>query len=189
MIMAFSGFNGSGKTISLVRELLTYKVVFCNFNYKGRPDQKIFRGIDTDELFRMLREYIESIGGIKYIKENHITIALAIDEGGLLYSSSFWKKMTRIEAYLFAQHRKLGIDFYYSTQNMGMINRTLRYNTACICFCWHFFFFGVQKWFVGFQKKKENKLYESYYFLPAYYKYYDTNEIIEATRFFIDGPR
>lgn len=187
MIIVFAGFNGSGKTISLCREMVTYDKVFCNFSYKGKNGQEVHVCGEVDELFRELLRFIRRMGGVKAIRKAKLKVAFCVDEAGVDFSSRSFKAITRNTAYLFAQHRKLGIDFLMTAQNVQMLDRMLRLNVAITAYCSHFFGFGLQRWFSGITEKKDARLYTVVYWLPAFYKYYDTYEIVESTQFLMEG--
>lgn len=187
MIIVFAGFNGSGKTISMVREMLPYDVVFANFAFAGRKDQELHISSEVDELFARLLSYIKRMGGVRAIRKMKKKVAFCVDEAGVDFSSRQFKAITRNTAYLFAQHRKLGIDFLMTAQNVQMLDRMLRLNVAITAYCGHFFMLGFQRWHSGISDKKESKLYQVVYWLPAYYKYYDTYEMVESTQFLMEG--
>jgi hypothetical protein len=189
MIVGFFGFNGMGKTLSMVREMIHYDAIFCNFNYLARPKQKVFIGYDTDDLFKLMREYLDNVGGVSYIKKHHLKICLAIDEAGLNFPARSWKALTKVEAYLFAQHRKLGIDFLYTAQNPIMIDKILRYNTAQGAWLTRFFFIIIESWYQGFDHKKDNFMFRVFYNARSYYKYYDTLEIVESTKIYFEDDK
>lgn len=187
MIIVFAGFNGSGKTISLVRELVPYDVIFANFMYLGKKGQEIYIDGEVDALFMRLLAFIERSGGVKKMRKSHLKVAFAIDEAGIDFSSRSFKALTKNTAYLFSQHRKLGIDFLMTAQNVQMLDRMLRLNVAITAYCSHFFLFGMQRWYSGISEKKEARLYTVFFWLPAYYKLYDDLEIVESTQFLMDG--
>lgn len=190
MIMGRFGFNGSGKTISMVRSLMTdYGVIFCNFGYKptldkaGLPRQLVVQCVETDELLIALEQYITSVGGIKGMKGK--TVCLAIDEAGLAFPARSFKQLTKRELFLFAQHRKYHIDFQYTSQAPSMIDSILRANTAMAGFCWHFYGYGFVNWYAGVQKRKETKLWNTFYDLKPAYSHYDTFEIVDTTKSYL----
>lgn len=187
MIIGFFGFNGQGKSLGMVRELLHYDVVFANFAYIGKKGQEVYTGSDTKELFDSLRLWLDKKGGISYIKKYHIRIVLAIDEAGLNFPARSWKNLSTTEAYLFAQHRKLGIDFLYTAQNSIMVDRILRYNTAIGIWMIKFFCIFFERFYQGTERKKENYMYPEFFLGFPYYKHYDTYEIVESTKFYIEG--
>lgn len=190
MIIGFFGFNGSGKTLSLVRELVHYDVVFANFFYKGPASrsQEVYLGFDSNDLFDSVKKFVDKTG-IKVIRKKHLKIALAIDEAGLNFPARSWKNLTPREAYLFAQHRKLGIDFLYTAQTPVMVDRILRQVTSLSGWPSHMLAIHWIDYYEGFQKKKGFRLYPVFFWGPAYYKFYNTDEIIESTKIYFEDKK
>jgi hypothetical protein len=71
-------------------------------------------------------------------------VILAVDEAVLFFNKQ--KKITDDYLYLFSQHRKLGIDFYYTAQTLKGVNIILKANTMYVYDISHMssiFFFSV----------------------------------------------
>lgn len=189
MVIAFIGKNGCGKTITMVREADSYGAVFCNFHFLPGPYQKVLYDVQTDDLFEKLRYYIAQrpvdpvTGG--FVKPQRIT--LAIDEGGLVFPARSWKKLSLHEAALFAQSRKLGIDFLYTAQSPKMVDSILRMNTALAGYPSHFFRWGWCRYYEGIEQKKDMLQYITSYWMPAYYRRYKTLEVVASTKFYFDA--
>jgi hypothetical protein len=181
MIIGYMGFNGSGKTLAMTKSLLGYDTVFANFGYKGSPGQKVCQMVDTSSLFDILRQYMDLIG------VQREKVALAIDEAGLNFPARSWKNITKREAFLFAQHRKLGIDLLYTAQNAKMVDSILRNNTAMSSYPRHFFGLFWESFYEGTDRDRDMFMYRSMWFGHKYYKYYDTLEIVESTKFYAAG--
>jgi len=178
MIIGYFGFNGSGKTLSMNKALTEYDTVFSNFGYNGIPGQKICTLTTCEDLFDILQHYTDLIG------VGREKIALAIDEAGLNFPARSWKNISKREAYLFAQHRKIGIDFLYTAQNAKMIDSILRNNTAMCCYPRHFFSLFWQAWYEGTERTKDLFLTRDIYWGSQYYKLYNTLEVVESTKFY-----
>lgn len=175
------GFNGSGKTLAMTKNLLGYDTVFCNYGYRGSPGQKVCQMIDTSSLFDILRQYMDLVG-VKREK-----VALAIDEAGLNFPARSWKNISKREAFLFAQHRKLGIDLLYTAQNAKMVDSILRNNTAMSSYPRHFFGLFWESFYEGAERDRDMFMYRALWLGSKYYKYYDTLEVVESTKFYESG--
>lgn len=181
MIIGYFGFNGSGKTLAMTKALLGYDTVFVNFGFKGTPGQKICERMDCEQLFDVLHQYADLVG------VGRERVALAIDEAGLNFPARSWKNISKREAFLFAQHRKLGIDFLYTAQNFKMVDSILRQNTALCSYPRHFFGIFWESWYEGFERDKDLFLYRNIWTGKSYYGLYDTLEIVESTKFYETG--
>jgi hypothetical protein len=184
LIYAYYGLNGCGKTLTLVHDLHGYDIIFSNFNFKGYKGQLVVNDFDTVRLFYKMQAIIEKLT-IKRILTEHIKICLAIDEAGLTFPARSFKSLSKEEAFLFAQHRKMGgMDFRYTAQNAIMVDRILRFNTAIAIFPNHFWVFFWVVSYMGFAKKKDAFLYRTFYFRRnSFASLYSTMEIVESTKY------
>lgn len=126
MIAAIIGLAGSGKTLFLTRQIATYDMVICNYklNESLLKKQKILYVKDVEDFFGF--GYMDvARDEAKHGKH----VILAIDEAGLFFPTQAFKKMPASFMYLFAQHRKLGVDMYYTAQSLRQVNTILRVNT------------------------------------------------------------
>jgi hypothetical protein len=110
-------------------------------------------------------------------------VVLAIDEAGLNFPARAWKNITKREAYLFAQHRKMGIDLLYTSQNYKMVDSILRNNTAMCSYPRHFFGLFYDAWYEGCERDKEMFMYRTMWWGRKYYRLYDTMEVVDSTKF------
>jgi len=127
MIVAVVGLAGSGKTLLMTREAALYNVIICNYklNEKLFPKStKIYYVKDVEDFFNL--GYMD-IATAEAAKKKRVI--LAIDEAGLFFPSTAFKKMPASFMYLFAQHRKLGVDLWYTAQSMRQVNTLLKVNT------------------------------------------------------------
>lgn len=138
MIVGIYGLAGAGKTLMLTRQGSTYDVIISNYKLKekyffdirgwGRNRRKVFKKIfyvkDVEDFFKY--NYMDL--AIKFRKEG-LKVVLLIDEAGLFFPSTTFRQMPASYMYLFAQHRKLGIDFIYDAQSPIQVNKYLRVNT------------------------------------------------------------
>lgn len=178
MIIGYLGFNGAGKTLAMTKALLGYDTVFANYGFRGAPGQKVCQRVDCSTLFDVLRQYTDLVGvGTE-------KVALAIDEAGLNFPARAWKAITKREAYLFSQHRKMGIDLVYTAQNAKMIDSILRNNTAMSSYPRHFFGLFWESWYEGCERERDMFMYRSMWNGKRYYHYYDTLEVVASTKFY-----
>jgi hypothetical protein len=185
MIYGYFGLNGCGKTLTMVRDLHGYDIVFCNFYFKGYKGQLVVSDFDTVRLFYKMQAVIQKLTPMNIVSKR-IKICLAIDEAGLTFPARSFKSLSKEEAFLFAQHRKMGgMDFRYTAQNFIMVDRILRYNTAMSIYPNHFFNFFWSSSYEGFARKKEAFQYRSFYFRrSSFANLYNTMEIVETTKIY-----
>jgi hypothetical protein len=181
MIIGYFGFNGSGKTLALSKALTGYDTVFANYGYQAQKGQKVCELPDCEALFDILKQYTELVG------VGSEKVALAIDEAGLNFPARSWKNISKREAYLFAQHRKLGIDLLYTAQNVKMVDSILRNNTALSSYPRHFFTLFYEAWYEGCEKARDGFMYRTLWNGARYYGLYDTLEVVASTKFYEDG--
>lgn len=128
MIKGYVGLLGQGKTLNMVYDLMQLmkrgRHVITNtpikFHYKGRNYEA------------------EHIGNGKAFTESLITrwnATFAIDEASVFLPSNFWSKLPPEYIMKFAQSRKYGVDFYYTTQGIGHTIKRLRDLTNMIAKC------------------------------------------------------
>lgn len=180
MVIGWFGFNGSGKTLAMTKALLGYDTVFANYHFMGVVGQKVCCRVNTEELFDLLRQYRSLIGS------GREKVALAIDEAGLNFPARSWRSISKREAYLFAQHRKMDIDLLYTAQNARMVDSILRNNTAMGVYPRHFFSLFWESFYEGVEKRRDMFLYRSVWLGNRYWSHYDTREIVESTKFYFD---
>jgi len=133
MIRGYLGEFGSGKTLSMVWDLMMSM-------YKGR---KVVSNTPIELLYDPI------IGKKKYIKANFIqegdkfqwalehweNCLFAIDEASVYLPSNYWNKMPPGLIVKFAQQRKYRTDFYYTSQIYGHSVKRLRDLTHIVYLC------------------------------------------------------
>ncbi len=183
MVIGYYGPNGSCKTLCMTREFTGYQTVFCNYHYQAQPYQKVCYDVECSDLFEKLRCYCahRKVVNGRYVPER---ICLGIDEAGLNFPARSWKSLSKSEAGLFAQHRKWGIDLLYTAQHFRMVDSILRNNTFLSGYPSHFFSVGWCKYYDGFERSKDAFQYLVTFWLPAYFKMYNTLELVESTKFY-----
>ncbi|MEM3415365.1 MAG: zonular occludens toxin domain-containing protein [Thermoproteota archaeon] len=190
MIVGITNIAGSGKTLFLTRQAKTYDVIFANYKlneqyFKGK---KIYYVKDIEDFFKY--DYISFIKKIKSERPS-LQVILAVDEAGLFFPSIQFKKMNSSFLYLFNQHRKLGIDLYYTVQNLSLVHRALRVNTMYTYYIghiWHLFYFSAwDRYFVG---KKGCKLWGGMFLATDVdYKSYNTYEMLAGADWYIESVK
>jgi len=107
MIIGYCGLPGTGKTYSMamdaIREMKRGRKVFANFPLKGA------------HYFTDLKQVLGVRKGI-----------ILADELNVLCPSRMWRSIPTEYMMLWTQSRKLGIDFWYSTQNFHRVDVSIR---------------------------------------------------------------
>jgi hypothetical protein len=188
MIYGYFGVNGRGKTLTMVKDLKYYDLVFVNFTFRGYPHQLVVQDFDDVRLFYKLKAILDKYGSINLIKKG-IKICLAIDEAGLVFPARAFKNLSKEEMFLFSQHRKMGgMDFRYTAQNSIMVDKVLRYNTAYSIYPDHFFNIFWTLSYEGYDKKKENFSGIGFYLrTKKLVSLYSTMEVVESTKYLFDN--
>lgn len=175
MILGIIGKRGSGKTLTMVKAMSEYvkegKIVYSNmssFGSKGFTDKQKERiHLLSDDFFKNYRQYNLRNCGV-FLDEIYVYID----------SRTSMSKRNKIMSYFFNQTRKTGVDLYYTTQFFRQVDVRLRMNTE--------YFILPRKRKVGDELIIINRYVDANYFLKAkeaflgndYFKYYDTDEII-----------
>jgi hypothetical protein len=190
MIVAITNIAGAGKTLFLTRQAKTYDVIFSNYklNEEYFPNKKIYYVKDIEDFFRY--DYVSFIRNLKN-KDPKKHIILAVDEAGLFFPSIQYKQMSSSFLYLFNQHRKLGIDLYYTVQHISLVHRALRVNTMYTYYIGHlswFFYYSVwDRYHIG---KKGSLLWRGFFVATdTDYNSYDTTEMLAGADWYIESVK
>lgn len=185
MIAAIVGLAGSGKTMMLTRQCATYDVIVCNYRLHEQyfPNQtKIYYVKDVEDFFSL--GYMDLATGYA---AHHKRVILAIDEAGLFFPAQAFKKMPSSFMYLFAQHRKLGVDLWYTAQSMRQVNTLLKVNTMIsyeVGHLWRLFYFTV--WDRDWVRRKGALQWRGLYWArPIDEKRYNTREMLDGADWYI----
>ena len=185
MIAAIVGLAGSGKTMTLTRQASTHDVIIANYRLHEQyfPKQTLIYYVkDVEDFFTL--GYMDLATG--YAAKNKRVI-LAIDEAGLFFPSTAFKKMPSSFMYLFAQHRKLGVDLWYTAQSMRQVNTLLKVNTMLtydMGHLWSFFYFSV--WDRDYIRRKGALQWRGFYFArPTDKKRYNTLEMLDGAAWYL----
>lgn len=107
MIEAFTGLPGAGKTYMMtkraLKEMAKGRTVYANYPLKGAVRYRQFR-----EIFEV---------------ENGLVL---IDEAGLIAPSAHWQKIPYEYLSKWRQHRKNGLDIWYTAQDLYDVATALR---------------------------------------------------------------
>jgi hypothetical protein len=121
MIVAYTGLPGSGKTYLMTRDILDAtkrrrREAWVNFPLVGAHYY---------DDFRLVMKVTKGI--------------VAADELNALAHAHDWHKLDPRLLSLWSQSRKLGIDFWYTTQGFHMVNNQIRQLTNYVWKCRHMF--------------------------------------------------
>ena len=170
MIIGFIGKMGSGKTLSLVREIYKYFLkgytVYSNFglSFEHTP-------IDFSTLYKWVEEQKQLDNVVIALDEVHI----------MLDSRSGMSKKSKTMTFWLNQTRKMGVKLFYTTQYMHQVDKRLRSGTDVFVFCE-----GVlinknsKEYFICCNEITDGDASKKDLFVGNdFYKFYDTNEVIK----------
>lgn len=170
MICGFIGKMGSGKTLSMTRELYKYyqkgHTIMTNYGVSF-PHEKI----NFEELYNNAEEQVEMNNLVIALDEVHIVLDSRSGMSGVNKVITFWLNQTR----------KMGVKLFYTTQYLHQIDKRLRSGTDIFVFTNGMKvvkangkeYFVVQNDITdGDNSKKE------IFIGNDYYKLYDTNEVV-----------
>lgn len=189
MIAAVVGLAGSGKTALLTRQCSTFDMIIANY----RLHEKLFP--KSTEIFYV--KDVEDFFGLGYMElatakaAQKKRVILAIDEAGLFFPAQAFKKMPSSFMYLFAQHRKLGVDLWYTAQSMRQVNTLLKVNTMITYDVGHLgrlMYFSV--WDRDYVRRKGALQWRGFYWLrPTDMKRYNTLEMLDGADWYIKSTQ
>lgn len=179
MLIGIEGDIGSGKTILLVKYLKidngNNRKIFTNLNltnitYEDFNIDDFLSNKNNDRLFNAT------------IGIDEITMYMDCRTGSA--------KQNLLMGYLVLQSRKRGIDIYYTTQDLDLVDykRLVKY-TNLLVYCQEIYIKdamgkieSMENWrnytIIDLRKKREN-ITQFNMNIEPYFKYYDTNQIIE----------
>lgn len=143
MIQAYVGLPGTGKTYALVMDAIPLikegiqknYTVYSNFPIKWREKHKG----KTFEYHSICLNPVDFMDALEYISP----AVFLVDEANIIFSSYDWKNIERGMLNRFAQGRKLGLDFYYTSQRYGHSLKRLRDLTNYVIQCKKMNIFGL----------------------------------------------
>lgn len=170
MIAGYIGNLGSGKTLSMVRELVKLSkrgyTIYSNFELSFQHEP-----LDFDELFIMAQEQTPMDNVVIAIDEIHI----------LLDSRSGMANTNKVVTFWLNQTRKMNVKLFYTTQHLHQIDKRLRSATNFFVFCdgFHITKNGTE-YFICYNEITDGDYYQKdMYIGNDFFKYYDTRQVIK----------
>jgi hypothetical protein len=205
MIFGFTGLTGSGKTLSMVACACrhykeTKRPIYSNFRmgvfeYEGEGWRKkqLFNKDGTPVI-----TWATVLRGNDFIDKLMVTKTglFLVDEAGFVFNNRKWRELPFELVARFQQSRKLGVDIYYTTQNITRVDMTLRELTHVQVMCemdtlpfmhehWRLQNFAYYNPIIGHDSEGNRKLYEAWHEwwfwwqFKKFYQLYDTLEIVD----------
>lgn len=167
MIIAYTGKLGSGKTLSMTKQLYEdhkndKSEIFTNYGLKF-PHKLLDASFMKD--FKSLNLTHCSVG----VDEFHV----------FMDSRSSARKSNRLISYFILQTRKRDTHLYYTTQFFNQVDKRLRNITDIIVECKSLTVQG-EKYIISTMTTREGKRYRTSFKASDYFKLYDTNEVISG---------
>ncbi len=185
MIVYVGGLAGCGKTMMLTRQAATYDMIITNYHLHEQyfPKQTLIYYVKDVEDFFTLGYMDLAVAAAEKKKR----VILSVDEAGLFFPAQAFRKMPSSFTYLFAQHRKLGVDFWYTAQNIRQVNSMLRVNTMLSYDCGHLgplMYFSVYD--RDYIRRKGALQWRGFYWArPIDRKRYNTLEMLDGADWYI----
>lgn len=175
MIIAYVGERGSGKTLSMVAQ-----------SYKDKKKYKKRILANMEEL-KFKDFFLDKNILLDFANKNSMlsNCVLVIDEiHNLVDSRRSTAKGNLIFSYLVLQSRKRDVDIYYTTQDIGQVDKRLRQQTDLIISCESYEIInkeGLKLVFIQQFIESRKNLTKRVIFGNPIFRLYDTNEIIAPT--------
>jgi hypothetical protein len=170
VIAGFIGKMGSGKTLSMTKELLKYYnqgyTIMSNYhlNFPHEP-------IDFDDIFLSAQA-----------QEQLSNVVIALDEIHIVLDSRSGMAATnKIISFWLNQTRKMGVKLFYTTQHAHQIDKRLRSATDFYVMCDGFKINKEGKsYFVCYNEITDGDAFKKDLFVGnEYFQFYDTNQVIK----------
>ena len=177
MLIAITGPIGSGKTLFMTRCLYREKLknpdvkIATNYRLNNIP----FTFLNASDLFDIKNQLTNTTMGID---EFHI----------FLDSRSFMKPSNQQLTHFILQTRHLGVNLYFTTQDISQVDIRLRKQIDFLAYCSHTIyenFFRIK--LIDYRDVLNITQNEFIYNAQPYYDMYDTREIIDFTATKGDG--
>ena len=173
MLIGIEGELGGGKTLMMVRYLLQ--------EYARK--RKIMTNLKLNYASYLPLDIISLLEDNKELEN----VVLGIDELTVYVDCRLsMSKANRFFSYLVLQSRKRGVDIYYTTQDMSMIESRVTDHTYFFVLCEKIFDKNNKcvddyRYYTIFDFRNRRKPYIDNFVMKIrpYYKYYDTDQIIE----------
>jgi len=179
MIVGIEGGLGSGKTLLMVRYLvkdsLQDKPIFANFGLKRIK----YNPLDIMDILKMDKEEV-----------NLTNMSIAIDEITVFADCrASMSKMNKLISYFILQTRKRNVTFYYTTQDITMVDKRLEHHTdirVCAEKIYHknkkketVELENYRKYMIIDLRNHRKPIWNTFVLdISKYFNFYDTDEII-----------
>lgn len=170
MILGFIGRMGSGKTLSMTREIKKYKNkgfhIITNYDVSFADES-----LDFDKLYKMAEN-----------QEPLNNVVIALDEIHILLDSrSSITKTSKVMTFWLNQTRKMNVKLFYTTQYAHQIDKRLRFGTDIFVYC-----DGVsvikedKKYFICYNEyETDGRFIRDTFIGNDYYNYFNTYQVIK----------
>jgi len=137
MIKAYVGLLGQGKTISMINDAIPllergYKII-SNVPFSWKYKKEVLQP-----------DYMANARDFKQKLFMAVNTVILVDEASIVWSSYDWEKMPVELIMKFAQSRKYGLHFFYTSQGFGHTIKRLRDLTNVVVKCERVDVFGVR---------------------------------------------
>jgi hypothetical protein len=183
MIEAYVSWPGGGKTLSVVRRCVRYRHIYTNIKLQNMPERcQVHYSRSCVQLVKDMVNVWQTTGLMA-------RTVLAVDEAGINFPARQFQALPMELQWMFCEHRHMGIDFIYSTQTLKLVDSMLRGNTAIAYYCTHIWPLHQEDAYWGTDEKKKGKNgnfgWVGFYWGPAFYKYYDTHELVAGSEVYL----
>jgi hypothetical protein len=173
VIVGFVGRMGSGKTLSMTRELKKYKDrgyrVLTNYAVSFSDER-----IDFDKLFAIAEEQGDLNNVVLGLDEIHI----------LLDSRSAVTTNNKVMTFWLNQTRKMSVKLFYTTQYAHQVDKRLRAGTDLFIYCNGVKVFkdGKEYFICHNEYETDERYFRDTFVGNDYYDYFDTRQVIMFRR-------
>ena len=173
MICGFIGKMGSGKTLSMTRELYKYYLnghkIVSNYGLSF-PHEKM----NFEELYDSAEQQEEMNNIVIALDEVHIVLDSRSGMSGVSKVITFWLNQTR----------KMGVKLFYTTQYLHQVDKRLRSGTDIFVFTngMKIEKNGVEYFIVSNQITDTDKTKNEMFVGNEFFKLYDTNEVVNFVK-------
>lgn len=199
MIKAFCGDVGSGKTLSMIYEVLPWVKrdfrIVANLPISSRvwKQNGVREILRTKRLGEMVLRKAEVIEKWETFFNQFITSTNTIflmDEAGAWFSNYSWKLVPDEVYNRFFQHRKYNVHLLYTTQDFGFVAKKLREMTNIVAECEAPLRFPADKsvpYSQGTPIIVRNVLYKPLYYTQNSYSIESEKKFIKGRKFIFSG--
>lgn len=199
MIKAFCGDVGSGKTLSMVHEVLPWVKrgfhVVANIPisaqvWKQNSLLSILRTNKLGQIIQQKAEVVENWSQFFGLFISSTDTIFLMDEAGAWLSNYSWDKVPEEVYNRFFQHRKYNVHLLYTSQDFGFVAKKLRSMTNVVAECEAPLRWGRDKnipYSQGTPIIVRNVLYKPLYYTQNSYSLESEKKFIKGRRFIFSG--